>query len=304
MVTNPVPQRMPPDQKWQYFELWETINKLIRVLPNYFNSDIVIKGVDVTDLYSVGALFSTAIESNLVDGLNRTRNLWDADNKYLSLAFKRQSQTFPDVLLVDSLENKIIFGIELKAWYALSKEGEPSFRFKIDPDACDKPDLLVVFPWLLSDVTAGKPVLLSPFVELAKYAAQMRNYNWQRYRTDKGEDPTIKRPNEQYRHPYPKAKQKSSDSSVNDQGNNFGRIARPGQGGLLDNYLAEILNIYYLGIKLKHWSKIFKSIADGSSDEQINTALDRVLGKVQQELSAERSGDIQQNLFHDEQNEH
>lgn len=155
----------------------------------------------------------------------------------------------------------------------------------------------MVFPWLLSDVTAGKPVLLSPFVELAKYAAQIRNYHWQLNRATKGENPTIKRPNEQYRHPYPKAKQKSSDSSVDDQGNNFGRIARPGQGGLLDIYLAEILNIYYLGIKLKHWIKIFKSIADGSSDEQINTALDRALGKVQQELSAQRRGNIQQNLL-------
>lgn len=118
MVSNLPLQRMPPDPEWEYFELWKTINKLIRLLPNYFDSDIVIKGVDATDLYSVGALFSTAIESNLVEGLNRTRNLWDADNKYLSLAFKRQSQTFPDVLLVDSLDNKVIFGIELKAWYA------------------------------------------------------------------------------------------------------------------------------------------------------------------------------------------
>lgn len=297
MVTNQPPQKMLPDSKWKYFELWETINKLIRLLPNYFESEIVIKGVDATDLYSVGSLFSTAIESNLVDGLNKTRNLWDAENQYLTLAFKRQSQTFPDVLLVDSLENKVIFGIELKAWYALSKEGEPSFRFKIDPDACNKSDLLVVFPWLLSDVTAGKPVLLSPFVELAKYAAEMRNYQWQLYRAAKGENSIIKRPNEQYRHPYPKAKQKSSDSSVDDQGNNFGRIARPGQGGLLDIYLAEILNTYYLGIKLKHWIKIFKSIADGNSDEQIDAALDRSLGRVQQELFTERIGEVQQSLL-------
>ncbi|GCL39588.1 hypothetical protein SR1949_47150 [Sphaerospermopsis reniformis] len=113
--TNP-PSQQPPDNTWEYFELWTKINELIRTLPNFFQSQIVVKGINATDVYAVGSLFSSAIESSLVEGLNKMRNIWDPENKYLSFAFKRQSQTFPDVLLVDAINNdKIIFGIELKA---------------------------------------------------------------------------------------------------------------------------------------------------------------------------------------------
>lgn len=145
----------------------------------------------------------------------------------------------------------------------------------------------MVFPWLLSDVTAGKPVLLPPYIELAKYAAQMRNYQWQEYRKSKGENPEIKRPDSRYRHPYPGAKQEASDSAVDDRGGNFGRIARPGQGGLLNQYMNEVLNTYYLGIKLKHWIKMFKPVAEGRNDAQIESALDRAVRAIQQDLNLE-----------------
>lgn len=273
-----------PDPTWEYFELWTKINEIIRTLPNFFQSEIRIKGVNATDIYSVGSLFSSAIESSLVEGLNKMRNIWDAQNQYLSFAFKRQSQTFPDVLLVDLINKENpIFGIELKAWYVLSKEEEPSFRFKIDPDACAEADLLVVFPWLLSDVISGTPVLLPPFVELAKYAAEKRNYYWEQSRIAVGKNPNIKRPDQEFRKPYPDAKKDASDSAEDDKGNNFGRVARTGQGSILGNYLDEILHQYYLGIKIKHWTKIFKSIAEGRDDDKIEAALDRVLNEVKQD---------------------
>ncbi|MBD2778854.1 hypothetical protein [Iningainema tapete] len=280
------PQKKYLASSWQYYEIWLKIEKILYALPNYFESEIVVKGVNPTDLYAVGSLFSTAIEYSLVNVLNKTRNVWDTNNLYPAFTFKRQSQTFPDVLLVDaSNKNSIIFGIELKAWYALSKEGEPSFRFKIDPDSCAEADLLVVVPWLLSEVTSGKPVLLSPFVELAKYAAECRNFYWIESRIQAGKNAKIDRPVPQYRKPYPAAKEKASDSAQDDSGNNFGRIARTGQGNLLQDYLNEIQNQEYLGIKIKHWIKIFKAIAEGRDDQQIDSALNRVLKDVQQDVA-------------------
>lgn len=60
--TNP-PSQQPPDHTWEYFELWTKINELIRTLPNFFQSQIVVKGINATDVYAVGSLFSSAIES-------------------------------------------------------------------------------------------------------------------------------------------------------------------------------------------------------------------------------------------------
>ncbi len=89
----------------------------------------------------------------------------------------RQSQTFPDVLLRSLRdENEIIFGIELKSWYVLSKEGEPSFRYQVTPEACATADFIVIIFWLLSEVIAGTPRLLIPYKESARFAAEYRNY--------------------------------------------------------------------------------------------------------------------------------
>jgi len=146
--TNLEPIKQGPCENWEHFDVWQKILNLIEAMPNYFKSEIIIKGINVTDIYSVGNLFSAVIEAQIVDTLNKLRNIWDEDNKYSNYTFIRQAQTFPDILLVDIKNNRdVIFGIELKAWYVFSKESEPSFRYTIDPDACARPDLLVVVPW-------------------------------------------------------------------------------------------------------------------------------------------------------------
>ena len=89
MNTQTPPTQKPPDNTWEYFELWTKINELIRTLPNFFQCQIVVKGINATDVYAVGSLFSSAIESSLVEGLNKMRNIWDPENQYLSFAFKR-----------------------------------------------------------------------------------------------------------------------------------------------------------------------------------------------------------------------
>lgn len=283
-----VPNRKSPAPEWEHYELWDKITKIIYTLPNYFETEIFIRGINVPDLYSIGGVFSAAIESNLVELLNKTRNIWDLNNYYSNFYFLRQAQTFPDVLLIDvSNPKNVLLGIELKAWYVLSKEGEPSFRFKIDPDACSEADLLVVFPWLLSDVTVGRPKLLPPYIELAKYVAESRNFYWQENRKKEGKNGEIKRPELQYRRPFPLAKQNASDQAIDDKGGNFGRIARSGQGNLMETYLSEIRNIEWLGIKLKYWIQILKTLAEGRDEQTIESSLSKVLNnaKANKELS-------------------
>lgn len=74
---------------------------------------------------------------------------------------------FPDVRLVRrgaSGTPDIALGIELKGWFLLAREGEPSFRFQTTPAACADHDLLVVLPWHLDNVLAGSPVVAEPWV--------------------------------------------------------------------------------------------------------------------------------------------
>gem|GEM_PF-4946810 len=47
----------------------------------------------------------------------------------------------------------------------------------------------------------------------------------------------------------------------------------------------EIQNLEYLGIKIKFWIKIFKVLAEGRNDEQIDAGLDRILRDVKQNVA-------------------
>jgi hypothetical protein len=182
-------------------------------------------------------------------------------------------------VLLRNLENPsdILFGIELKSWYVLSKEGEPSFRYKVDPDACASADLIIVVPWILSDVISGTPGLLTPYKELAKYAAEYRNYYWQKPRIENNENPEINRPPERNRKPYPASKQECSDEAAADRGGNFGRVAR---AGILDNYTSNIKAQDYLGIKITHWITFFKAISETSADSNIDKRLQTLKSQI------------------------
>jgi hypothetical protein len=278
MPTLNIPSRVHPSHKWHHFKLWERINALIYSLPNHFETELIVKGINVTEIFSVGSAFATVVDSQVVSILNRLRNLWDPDNQYSNYAFVRQSQTFPDVLLRNLQDERdILFGIELKSWYVLSKEGEPSFRYQVTPEACADADLLVVIPWLLSDVISGTPKLLIPYKELARYAAEYRNYYWQKSRIERNENPNIRKPPKESRHPYPSSKQESSDEAEGDKGGNFGRIAR---AGILDEYINSIKTQAYLGVRIIHWIAFFKAISETSTDEQIGKKLETLKSQI------------------------
>ena len=92
-------------------------------LPGYFNSTTNIEGIDASDLFALNTMLGTTIEVQVVNNLNRIRDVWDPDDEWPLHRFDRQAQTFPDVLLqrqLDSGDFDVALGIELKGWYVLS----------------------------------------------------------------------------------------------------------------------------------------------------------------------------------------
>ena len=140
----------------------------------------------------------------------------------------------------------------LKGWYLLSRERVPTYRFTVTRDACNQWDLLAVVPWVLSNVLAGSPVLMRPFVQPALYCAEKRNYYWQHER-DTQSDTGIAIPGNV--HPYPAKSNPISDRPNSDSGSNFGRLARY---GIMDDYVRTMLDEPVRGVPVAAWIKFFK----------------------------------------------
>ena len=151
----------------------------------------------------------------------------------------------------------IALGIELKGWYLLSKEREPSFRYTVTPSACAPQDLLVVVPWHLKNVLSGEPVVYKPYIEQACYVAEFRNWFWSACRRtgDPLDQRQVKAPDQQVG-PYPSPKTRIADRPVKDQGSNFGRVAR--LAGLMDDYTFCLRGQRIAGIPADHWILFFK----------------------------------------------
>ena len=157
-----------------------------------------------------------------------------------------------------------LLGIELKGWYLLAKEAEPSFRFVATPAACAPHDLIVVVPWALTNVISGSPLVFTPYVESARYAAEFRNYHWQHLRDTKS-DAGIDSPSGV--NPYPRKVDAIGDVPHSDNGGNFGRFART---GIMDDYLALAKQELLAGIRAEHWLGFFKLFQDQKEAGVIN----------------------------------
>lgn len=48
----------------------------------------------------------------------------------------------------------------------------------------------------------------------------------------------------------------------------------------MEEYLNEIKSLDHLGIKIRHWIKIFKAISEGSTEEEIDNKLDKILDEI------------------------
>jgi hypothetical protein len=275
--THPAPPiRDVPTSDSKHFQLYRDVREAIACLPIYFRTETNISGIMATDLHTLNTVLGATIEEQVVRTLNLIRNTWDPDEKYALHSFVRQAQTFPDVLLRKTSSGEILLGVELKGWYLLAKEAEPSLRFQVTAAACAKEDLIVVVPWVLGNVISGSPILFEPFVESARYAAAYRNYHWQhirrtRQRTD------IEIPDGVT--PYPNKSDQILDRPISDGGGNFGRLART---GMMDAYMAKLDDVPLCGIKTVYWREFLKTFQESTTDAQARTALERLRQRVQQ----------------------
>ncbi len=160
----PPPAPVPLDAAWvaDNPELHQNVKDALAAVPTYFRTATVISGIMAPDLFTLGAVLGAAIEDQTVATLNAMRQVWDPADNYALYSFIRQAQTFPDVLLRRSSDGHVLLGIELKGWYLLAREGEPSLRFLTTPLACSPQDLIAVVPWALSNVISGSLVVFPP----------------------------------------------------------------------------------------------------------------------------------------------
>jgi hypothetical protein len=264
---------------WEHAELYRRVKEALYALPTYFRTTTYIEGIAAIDIFTLNSALGATIENQVVNTLNQMRPVWDPNDKYLLYSFVRQSQTFPDVLLKKqnsdvSVDTDIILGIELKGWYLLAKEAEPSFRFQVTPSACANADMIAVVPWALNNVISGSPQIFSPYVESAKYAAEYRNYHWQKLRQTTSSS-KIEQPGDIS--PYPKKSDKISDKPAFDSGGNFGRFAR---AGIMDEYLIQARSIQLSGISAQHWLDFFKIFRDQKSSSRIHQEILKLRNKL------------------------
>lgn len=272
--------------------LEENVRDALAALPAHFATQTFIEGLEAGDLFSLNSMLGGNIEVQVVQTLNRLRAVWDPDEEWQEYRFVRSAQTFPDVRLETDSPTRVsrgeavALGVELKGWYLLSKEGEPSFRYTVTRAACDEHDLLCVVPWHLANVLSGRPVVYPPFVMSAQEAVDQRNEYWTTHRRladeaaaakaiASGRSPKvfapdyydITSPTGNHVHPYPPPKAKVSDKAAHDSGSNFGRVART-KG--MDPYVERISATRVSGIEARHWIAFFKTYAEGSKQADLH----------------------------------
>jgi len=135
-VSSPEPHPLPLPSDWEHIELHRRVSATLLSLPDVFKTALTVTGIEAPDLFSFNSAIGSVVESQVVDALNNLRERWDPAGEYADYRFMRRSQTFPDVVLAALNSDRsldILFGIELKGWYALAREGEPSFRYLVTP---------------------------------------------------------------------------------------------------------------------------------------------------------------------------
>lgn len=268
------PQSSEIEEQWEHYDLFKRVYKALYALPTFFKSDLLVSGVLATDLFTFNASLGATIEAQVTDGLNELRSTWDPDQRYTLYQFVRQPQTFPDVTLRASapdVQPSILMGIELKGWYVLAKEKEPSFRYKVTPAVCAPVDLLVVYPWALSNVISGSPRLFQPYVISARYAAEYRNWYW-RHKKVGSNNAEIKLSSVSAY--YPSKIEPIADEAFSDKGGNFGRFART---GLMDQYIDKLVHEELSGIPLRAWQRFFSIFSEGWTEDKLARVLEQTM---------------------------
>lgn len=257
-------------------------------LPGEFEFGNPVSGIAATDLFNLNTLLGAGIEVEVVRTLNKLRAMWDPNEEWLGYRFERSAQAFPDVRLVrrDEGANDIALGIELKGWWLLAKEGEPSLRYQVTPAACAPHDLVCVVPWHLSDAVAGIPQVIEPWVKSARFAAEFRDWHWQNAKNTVN-DTTIDHPAGAT--PYPK-KADLVVAKPRFDADNFGRLPR--SHPLMDDFLARSKSHEILGIAVKNWISFLKQHKQNATHDSIAEALQRMLKQQDKRIAPERAQEL------------
>lgn len=273
---DPSAPKYNPQPGWADYQLWQRVRDCLAGLPVHFRTELNLPGIPATDLHTLNTALGAAIEDQVVRTLNLLRRTWDPKDEYSLYTFVRQPQTFPDVRLKRIAGSDTIMGFDLKGWYLLAKEAEPSLRFTATAGACAPQDLIVVAPCALNNVISGSPLLFEPYIVSAKFAAAYRNYHWQHKRKTTS-DASINSPANAK--PYPVKSDHINDAPVSDSGNNFGRLART---GLMDIYRVKLDETTLCGIRADHWRQFLKVFQEGTTDQEATKALERLRAVVYQ----------------------
>ncbi|HLV57156.1 MAG TPA: hypothetical protein VKY71_16475 [Actinotalea caeni] len=275
----PTEPELDPDDK--YTILQTRVRGALLALPGEFEFGNPVSGIAATDLFNLNTLLGAGIEVEVVRTLNKLRSMWDPNEEWLGYRFERSAQAFPDVRLVrrDEGANDIALGIELKGWWLLSKEGEPSLRYKVTPDACAPHDLVCVVPWHLSDAVAGLPQVIEPWVKSARYAAEFRDWHWQNAKSTTN-DTTIDHP--AGAKPYPN-KADLVVAKPRFDPDNFGRLPR--SHPLMDDFLARSKEHEILGIAVKNWISFLRRHKQNATHDSIAESLQRLLKRQDRKIA-------------------
>ena len=134
---------------------------------------------NLKDLPKAAALISGVVEDRIPEMLNRVRSTtWDQEGKLGAYEFRRFTIGFPDILLVNRSDpSEVIFEIEAKSWYILSRDALTA-RFLTSVDAIRAETLVMIVGWVLDGVVSGSPVLQRIHVADACSLAQQRDNQW------------------------------------------------------------------------------------------------------------------------------
>jgi hypothetical protein len=274
-------------KSWPHFDLWERVRETLYALPSSFRMEGNLPEIPASDLHAANTLLGAAIEDHIPLALNRLRLTWDPNSNYADCIFKRQPQTFPDVPFrrETAAGSQTIFGIEIKSWYVLAKEQEPSFRFYVNRNFCHPADLCVVYPWALSAGVSGTPRLFRPLVLGARKAARLRNQSWVAKASTK-EWADIKEPMGPFVF-HPVKEDRINDSSPRDGGNNMGRIARTGVWEIEIERLLREETIS--GIPLAAWHAFLSSFRESTTFEQAMRSVNAISKRYKDTQGDERA---------------
>lgn len=102
------------------------------------------------------------------------RDLWADDP---NLVFFRNAVQFPDLYLIHKEQKRILLSIEVKSWFVFSGD-DITARFEAAPNVIKDGSLIVLFPWHMTDLVFGTPILLKPYIGDAKALAERRDQIW------------------------------------------------------------------------------------------------------------------------------